>query len=361
VRGVWDRGIRGFHWSLAAAVGASLLTGFLAPRTWLRAHLISGSVIAGLLFFRLVWGVLGTFHARFASFAYPPADLVRHLRGIVAGRPRRYVGHNPLGSLMVFALLAALASLVVSGVTTLGGLVKQGPVAAFVSFAAGREALGIHYILAIVVAMMIAAHVAGVIVESILTRENLARAMITGRKASADTLISAVRPAPRLAAVVVGVGICAGAAGIAGLATVPPRGVPPPAQDPAWAVQCGACHFAYPPSLAPAWVWSSILGDLKHHLGGTDASLTPELIARFRAYALANSAEHWDTLPANMFRRRDPADPWRITATPYWRRMHGGIPESVFIQDAVGSKGACDACHHDAGTGRFAPQAIAIP
>lgn len=358
---VWDRGVRGFHWSLVAAVGVSLLTGFLAPRTWLRAHLISGSVIAGLLFFRVVWGVLGTVHARFASFAYPPGDVVRHLRGVATGRPRGYVGHNPLGSMMVFALLAALACLAVSGVTTLGGLVKQGPLAAFVGFAAGRETLEIHYVLAIVVVAMIAAHVAGVIAESLLTRENLARAMITGRKAATSSLPSAIHAAPRRAAFVVIGGIGAGAAGIAALANLPPRGVPPPALDPAWATQCGACHFAYPPSLAPAWVWTSILGDLKHHLGGADASLSPALVAQLRAYALANSAEHWDTLPAHVFRRRDPADPWRITATPYWRRMHSGIPDAVFTQDTVGSKSACDACHYDAETARFAPQAIAIP
>jgi cytochrome b len=356
---VWDLGVRTFHWSLFVAVTIALLTGFLAPRTWLRVHLIVGSVIAGLLLFRVVWGVLGTAHARFASFAYSPRDIVGHLRGIARGHPRRFVGHNPVGAVMVFSLLAALAVLTATGVIALGGMAKQGPLAAFVSFAAGMGALEVHYILAIVAAVMVGLHLAGVALESALTRENLTRAMITGRKEDAAPLPASA--SPRLAAAIVVGGLCVGAGGIAALAGLPPRGVQPATLDPTWAAQCGACHFAYPPSLAPAAVWFSILGDLKHHPGGADASLSPQLVTQLRAYAVANSAEHWDTLPANVFRRRDPAHPWLITATPYWRRMHADIPDAVFAEDAVGSKGACDACHRDAATGRFAPQAIAIP
>lgn len=356
---VWDLGVRAFHWSLVVAMTAALLTGFLAPRTWLRVHLIVGCAIVGLVFARAVWGVFGTTYARFASFAFPPREVVRHLRAVIGGHPSRFIGHNPLGAMMVFALLAAIAALTVSGVVALGGVVKQGPLAAFVSFAAGRDTLEIHYILAIVVAAMIGLHIAGVAVESLLTRENLVRAMFTGRKEGASPLPAP--SSPRLAAVIVVGGLGVGAAGIAALANLPPRGVPPATLDPTWAMQCGACHFAYPPSLAPAAVWVSILGDLKHHPGGADASLSPELVAQLRAYAVANSAEHWDTLPAHEFRVRDPADPWRITATPYWQQMHSDIPDAVFGEDAVGSKGACDACHRDAATGRFAPQKIRVP
>lgn len=357
---VWDLGVRAFHWSLAATMTAALLTGFLAPRTWLRVHLIVGCVIAGLVFARVVWGVLGTAYARFASFAFPPPEVVRHLRGFIGGHPHRFIGHNPLGAMMVFGLLAVIAALTISGAVALGGVVKQGPLGAFVSFAAGQGALQAHYILATVVAVMIGLHLAGVALESALTRENLTRAMITGRKEAVSSL-PAPPSAPRLAAVIVVGGLSAGAAGIAALANLPPRGVPPATLDPTWALQCGACHFAYPPSLAPAAVWVSILGDLKHHPGGADASLSPQLVAQLRAYAVANSAEHWDTLPAHEFRVRDPTDPWRITATPYWRRMHSDIPDAVFAEDAVGSKGACDACHRDAATGQFAPQKIRVP
>lgn len=357
---VWGPAVRLFHWLLAAAVIVSLLTGFLAQITWLRVHLIVGAVIAFLLFFRIVWGVLGTVHARFADFAYRPDEVLHHLRGVCAGRPGHHLGHNPLGSMMVFAFLVVLTVMTVTGVTALGGVVKQGPLAAFVGFATASRVLSVHYYLAIAVAAMIAAHLGGVALYSVQSRQNLVRAMITGRKAGAP-LKSPPRSRPLLAGAVVVGGLAAAAAAIVALARLPPAGVPPATVDPMWAEQCGACHFAFPPSLAPASVWNGIFADLKHHYGHADASLSPALVTQLRAYADANAAGHWDTLAAHAFRIRDPADPGRITATPYWREIHAGIPASVFAEDGVGSKAACDACHRDAETGRFAPQAIAIP
>lgn len=358
---VWGRAVRVFHWSLAIGVVLLLFTGFLAPRTWLRVHLITGAIVAGLLYFRVVWGVLGGRHARFVSFVPTPEECVRHLRGVVAGKVEHHLGHNPLGALMVIGFLVVLTAMVASGVTALGGVVKQGPLAAFMGYAGGVRALTIHYVLAIVVAVMIGAHLGGVALESMLTQQNLVRAMITGRKRTPSPPLPHVPPAWRLASVIVGGGICIAAAGVNVLARLPARGVPPASLDPTWTEQCGACHFAYPPSLAPAEVWNGIFDDLKHHYGGADASLSPALVAQLRAYADANAAGHWDTLAANVFRVRDPADPGRITATPYWRMMHAGIPDAEFARDAVGSKAACGACHEDAETGRFAPQAIAIP
>ena len=358
---VWDRGVRLFHWSLAAAVVSLLLTGFLAPRTWLRVHLIVGAIVAGLLYFRVVWGVLGGRHARFESFAPAPSECARHLRNVIAGRPERHLGHNPLGALMVLGFLVVLTAMTASGVTALGGVVKQGPLAALMGYAGGAKALTIHYVLAIVVAVMIGAHLGGVALESVLTQENLVRAMITGHKTATSPHHFHIAPARLLAGVIVVGGICAAAAGIDALARLPARGVPPATLDPTWSEQCGACHFAYPPSLAPASVWDAIFADLKHHYGHADASLSPALAAQLRAYADANASGHWDTLAAHVFRVRDPVDPGRITATPYWRRMHAGIPAAEFDKEAVGSKAACDACHKDAATSRFAPQAIVLP
>ena len=74
-----------------------------------------------------------------------------------------------------------------------------------------------------------------------------------------------------------------------------------------------------------------------------------------------NAAEKWDTRAAHELQRSNPQDPLRLTATPFWIRMHRGIPESVFKSRAVGAKGACEKCHSDASTGRFDPQDIHIP
>ena len=358
---VWDVGVRLFHWLLLAGVVAALATGLLSRILWLRVHLIAGGLIALLLLWRAIWGVLGTRHARFADFAYPPRAVRAYLAARFAGKGQRFPGHNPLGAMMVFAMLTVLTVLVASGTIVLGGMLKQGPLAFALSYAAGRGVLGIHRLLGWTLLGMIGLHLAGVAEETWHGRENLIRAMITGRKRAGAEMPPAAPPShPGRALVLFAALALAGAGAVAGLARLPGRGVPPATPDPVFAEQCGACHFAYPPSLAPAGVWQALMGDLAHHFSA-DASMSPDLVAHIRAYLLANAAGHWDTLPSWRFRVRDPADPRRITATPYWRRRHAGIPASVFATPAVGGKGACDSCHTDAATGCFAPQNIHVP
>jgi cytochrome b len=358
---VWDLAVRLFHWLLVAGVAAAALTGFLGPRTWLRLHLIVGSLIAALLGFRLVWGFLGGSYARFRNFVFSPRATLRHLRALTTGPVPRYLGHNPAGAPMIFAFLAVLAAITASGVVALGSAEKQGPLRAFVGFDAAWWWLGCHQTLAIMLVAMVVAHVGGVWVEGQRTSENLLRPMFTGRKHAGGIAAAApVSAKPALAAVIVAGGIAAGSAGIALLASLPARGVPPATLDATYALQCGACHLAYPPSLAPAATWRGILADLRHHFGA-DASLSPDQVAHISAYLAANSAEHWDTLPAHELRRTDPAEPLRITATPFWRRMHSGISAATFASPRVVRKSACDACHRDAASGRFAPQAIDVP
>src|SRR5689334_1938116 len=100
---VWDPVIRLFHWTLVAAFA----TAFLAEEGGL-LHDAAGYVVLGLIGLRLIWGIVGPVHARFADFVPTPAQLVRYLRSVVQGRPERYLGHNPAGGAMIVLLLAAV-------------------------------------------------------------------------------------------------------------------------------------------------------------------------------------------------------------------------------------------------------------
>ena len=164
---VWDPLVRIFHWSLVALFTFSFFTG----DEWKKAHILSGYAIAGLMAVRLVWGVVGTRHARFASFLYSPRTILSFLKDSLAFRARRYVGHNPAGGAMVILLL-----------TMLSGIVTTGYMMTTDAYWGVEWVEDTHKVLVYSTLALVALHVAGVIFASLEHRENLVRAMVTGRK-----------------------------------------------------------------------------------------------------------------------------------------------------------------------------------
>lgn len=112
----WDPLVRLTHWGVAAAVVAN----GLATEEGSDIHIWVGYAAGALLLLRLLWGFIGPAEARFSAFPPSPAAALRHIRDIVAGRRTAHRSHNPLGALMVYALWAALATVVVTGVAMTG-------------------------------------------------------------------------------------------------------------------------------------------------------------------------------------------------------------------------------------------------
>lgn len=164
---VWDVFIRVFHWSLAA----SFFVAWFSGDDWKTLHLWAGYAVAALIAIRLVWGVVGPPHARFSHFVKSPLAVAGYLTDVVAGREVRHLGHNPAGGLMIVALLATLVGLCVSGwlMTT-------------DAFWGSEVMESIHETLANAALFLVFLHVAGVLWTSYRHRENLVRAMLTGRK-----------------------------------------------------------------------------------------------------------------------------------------------------------------------------------
>jgi hypothetical protein len=249
-----------------------------------------------------------------------------------------------------------------TGVVTLGGVDKQGPMAFAASYAVGKATQSVHQALAYGHLAMICCHLLGVVYESVRGRTHLVLAMMTGEKAAlaADDAVRPARARPILAALFSLLLLSGGADQILALSARPAFGVPSGPLEPTYVKECGSCHMAYPPNLAPSSRWIAIMDSLPDHFG-EDASLEPDLMSQIRAYLTTNSAEKWDTRAAHELALAYPSDPLRLTATPYWTRTHRQIPETVFKSRAVGAKGACNACHSEASTGRFDPQNITIP
>ncbi len=359
---VWDLPVRIFHWGLVLAVTITLVTGFLAPEWRLDIHVWAGYAIALLVTFRLLWGLYGSRHARFASFVYSPKKTIEHIKGVLRGKSAHYSGHNPAGAVMVFALLVVLATLTVSGIIILGGQENLGPAAGFIPFSTGVETVSIHRLVAYGLLFLIAAHVIGMLVESHISRENLARAMITGRKqdaASQPIIMPNATINSRALVIVVIVGLTGGGA-YAIMSATPASGIVKFSPDDTYASECGDCHYAYNPSLLPRNSWQGIMAGLDDHFG-EDASLDSETANSILAYLNKYSSEAWDSEAANNLRIVSVKNPLSITATAYWRRRHGEIDKKVFEQSNIGSKGNCVACHRDADSGRFDDAAIFIP
>lgn len=363
---VWDMAVRVFHWTLVVLVAIAAVTGFVADAPWIGLHIAAGVAATLLIGLRVIWGFTGSRHARFADFVVTPAHLFAHAIDLAKGRAGRHLGHNPPGGWMILALIATIAALALTGTVTLGGALRAGPLAADVGYAAGSAAKEIHEALAIALLALIAAHLAGVLIESLRTRENLVRAMVTGRKRPDPTVVPAAVPASApvharpVLTLAVGIVIAGAVVAVAlQLAARPVPGLPRPMPQ-LVARECGACHFAYPASLLPKTSWTRLMAGLDDHFG-ENAALPADKAAAIAAYLDDNAAEAVDTKAANRLRAVDPAAPLSITATRFWRRTHADIADATFARREVGGKGNCAGCHADAATARFWPGAIRIP
>jgi len=163
---VWDPLVRIFHWSLVVLFTAAWLTG--DEIDWLHEWL--GYAIVGLVAIRVAWGFIGTRHARFSDFMCGPSKVVSHLAEMTRLRARRYLGHNPAGGAMVIALLAMLATTTGTGILMTAVYPKV------------HWLEEVHEVAANLTLILVGLHVAGVVLASFEHRENLVKAMFTGRK-----------------------------------------------------------------------------------------------------------------------------------------------------------------------------------
>ncbi len=163
---VWDPLLRILHWALAASIAVA----FASAEASMAVHLWAGLGALGIVATRVVWGLIGPCHARFGDFIPTPWEAARYLADRLHGRGDEPAGHNPLGGLMVVALLLTVLATVATGLLGWGGALS------------GEVGEELHEGVAWVLAVLIGLHVGGVILSSLLERQNLIIAMITGRK-----------------------------------------------------------------------------------------------------------------------------------------------------------------------------------
>lgn len=201
---VWDLPTRLFHWVLALTIVGSVVSAKIggAAMEW---HFRCGFLVMGLLMFRLAWGLIGGRHSRFVNFIYSPLTLLRYLRGRTTPSEQLDVGHNPLGSLSVFAVLGFLLIQVSTGLLADDEIASVGPLNKFVSSATASLATGWHKAWGqwILIAL-VATHIGAVVFYLVVKKHNLVRPMLGGDKTlPANTPSSADNTRTRLLALVI--------------------------------------------------------------------------------------------------------------------------------------------------------------
>ena len=373
---IWDLPTRLFHWVLALSFAGAWLTS--ESDRWLSVHVFLGYQMLGLVMFRVAWGLLGTHYARFSSFWFGPKDALAYLRQVLAREAPRHVGHNPTGSVAIYLLLLLALLVGITGFFTLGGEEQQGALAGWMGMTQGRVFKKLHEFSANLMLLLVFGHLAGVVLESLLHKENLARSMLTGTKL-AESGAPVAQPR-RLAAVLLAVlmvvfgvwwffyalhapleqqlGRPAGKPRTPAVAFVGPK----LADNAQWREECGSCHLAFHPSLLPGRSWTRIMSEQKQHFG-SDLALDAPTTTALLTFLVANSAEQRKTEPATKIELSIKVDatPLRITETPYWVKKHRDITAAVWQSPKVKSRTNCAACHLDAEAGTFEDAAMRLP
>lgn len=208
---VWDISVRIFHWALVISFVIAYLTAE-EKNIW---HIYSGYTVLGLITFRVLWGIIGTRYARFSDFIYSPRTVFNYINELINKSPKRYIGHNPAGGWMIIAMLACLFVVVISGLEVYAIEEGRGPLAEETKIdskiirtaQADRDEVNdheegkrygrnkgegnkqneefweeIHEVTTNIMLLLIFLHITGVVLSSRLHRENLVKAMITGKK-----------------------------------------------------------------------------------------------------------------------------------------------------------------------------------
>lgn len=373
---IWDIPTRLFHWTLALSFAGAWLTS--ESDQWLDVHVFLGYLMAGLVAFRLAWGVVGTRYARFSAFWFNPKEALAYLRQVMSGRAERHVGHNPAGSLAIYGLLLLTLVVGLTGFFTLGAEEQQGIAAGWMSMAQGRTFKKLHEASAILMLLLVMGHIAGVVVESLLHKENLARSMLTGTKL-AEAGTPAAQPR-KLIAVLMGVLITAFAgwwffyalhAPIEKQLGIPEGSINAPnvafvgaklPDNALWREECGSCHLPFYPSLLPSRSWVRLMAEQDRHFG-TDLGLDEPTRAAILTFLSANASErHLTEAGVKIDKSLASGEaPVRITETPYWIKKHRDIKEADWLAPKVKSRANCDACHLDAVQGTFEDAAMRLP
>jgi cytochrome b len=177
---IWDLPLRLFHWLLVMAVIGSFVSVKLGGNAMIW-HGRFGYLVLALIVFRLIWGFVGTHHARFAQFIKSPKVILAYLKN-----PTETPGHSPLGAISVVVLIGLFLVQALAGLFASDDIAFDGPLAKFVASTWVELLTSFHRLNEWVLLALVAVHIGAILYYKYAKRINLISAMITGDKEWAD-------------------------------------------------------------------------------------------------------------------------------------------------------------------------------
>jgi cytochrome b len=179
---VWDLPVRLVHWLLVISVLGSYVTSQLGTKLF-NWHKYCGYTIIVLVSFRIVWGFVGTRHARFAQFLRSPRRTFQYFEilGSDAGS-RSFVGHNPLGGWSIVAMLFLLLAQAGTGLFANNDVSSVGPLFGWVSNSLSNTLTKFHHLFFSLLEALILLHISAMAYYGYVRKEDLLTPMVTGRK-----------------------------------------------------------------------------------------------------------------------------------------------------------------------------------
>ena len=181
---IWDLPVRLFHWGLVAAFIAAYATHYLGA-TYFKYHAWCGYVVIVLTVFRLMWGLVGTYHARFINFVRNPVATAKYIASMIKKTDTRHAGHNPLGAVMVITLLIALLAQAISGLFSNDEIINLGPLYGYINNDLSLSLTSLHRQLFYWILGAVILHIIAVGIHVWFKRDNIVKAMLTGEKTAA--------------------------------------------------------------------------------------------------------------------------------------------------------------------------------
>ncbi len=193
---VWDFSIRLFHWSLVILIGFLWWSGTEGEE--MDNHVLAGYSVLALISYRIIWGFLGSHHAKFINFVRSPIKTIKAIPEVISVRSdSHYVGHNPVGGWMVVLLILALMAQGITGLGTTDDIFIDGPLVAYLDDDLISLFSSLHHQIADLLVALVILHLAAVLYHDAIKRERLIKAMVTGIKYSPHQVESSKLPTKR--------------------------------------------------------------------------------------------------------------------------------------------------------------------